>query len=133
MARQLAITKTVDLSSIAPGWDGCFVTVTPAAYGEFIELTKLQVGSASQTDILVKGLEISRSHFVTGQVMALDSDNKPEKVEMEVDDLDANRDIADLVLQEVLGVAPDPKGSSTETETSSISEQQTSMSDTKTE
>lgn len=134
MSRTLAITTRVDLSDIDEGWEDCYAVVTKATYAEYGEISKFD---KDDPDIDMKAtlfsIDLAKKHFISGQVVVINDAGEAEKVAMQVDDIDASRDLADRIMAAVTGVAPDPKGSPTATETSSTDELPTSTNDTKTQ
>lgn len=131
MARQIAITKRIDLSDLDVGWEGCYAVVTGANYPEYLELQGMD--TTDEATAVARGIEIAKAHFIKGELMILDDSGESSRVAMEADDINGNRELADRIIAVVFEVPPDPKGSSTATATSSTAKQQTSTSDTKTQ
>ncbi len=127
MSRRLAITKRIDLSSVADGWDDCYVIVSGATFGEAAELAGVDFKSLSAADAAATSLKIATDHFVSGKIRVLGDNNEPELVDMEADDIAGSPSVLELVSAGVLGVIVDPKASSTPTETSPTSEPSTAQ------
>lgn len=118
MVRRLAITRRVDLSDISDGWDGCYAIVTPASYADAVGLVGTDLESMSDTDKAEQSTKLVQDHFVSGKIMILNDKGEAELVDMEVDDIQGSTEIFSRVTEAVYGVTPDPKASSTATETS---------------
>lgn len=118
MSRRLAITKRVDLSDLAEGWDGCYALVAPASYDEATELAETDIATLTQAQVSAINFKFAKDHFVSGKVMVLNDDNQPELGEMQVDDIGISAELINRINNAVLGATPDPKASTTATESS---------------
>ncbi|MEB0287232.1 hypothetical protein QN355_11770 [Cryobacterium sp. 10S3] len=122
MPRQLAITKRISLEGLSEGWTSdCYALVTPASYAEYIDFADLTDAGKSNTDLLKFQLSFVKKHLVSGKVNILDDKGQLELDDLQPEDVDASKDLADKLFTEIVGVNLDPKASSTATETSPIS------------
>lgn len=119
MPRRLAITKRVNLEGIGEGWTTeCFALVTPANYNEFIGFTKLQDEGKSNTELVEFQLDFVKKHYVSGKVLTLNDENEQVVDDMQSEDIDESKALADKLFGEIVGINLDPKDTSIATETS---------------
>lgn len=108
--RVLAITKRVDLSDIAEGWDGAYAIVQVANGAQLIEVSKLKSADLSNEDMLTLEAKTAKENFVSGKVAVLGDNSTPELADMIEDDIDQSFLIAERLYTAIMGVDLDPKG-----------------------
>jgi hypothetical protein len=117
--RRLAITKRVSLEGIAEGWGSeCYALVTPASYAEYIEFAGLSDAGKTNAELLQFQLDFVKKHLAGGKVNVLNDKGETVLDNIESEDIDASKDLADKLFTEIVGVNLDPKASSTVSETS---------------
>ena len=119
MARRIAITKRIDLSDIAEGWDDCYAVVTVATIGDVQAMATADVKAMNDTDATATAVKLAKDHFVKGRIRVLNDEGESELQPMEPDDIEASVELFTRISAAVTGVIVDPKASSTATETSS--------------
>ncbi|HET6925002.1 MAG TPA: hypothetical protein VFH39_04190 [Candidatus Saccharimonadales bacterium] len=118
-SRKWSISKRVSFAELGDGWQDCYATVSELSYlerSEFVDRRNdvLAGNDAKDSDLAAYVLSLVKAHFVDGKML-----DDGQVVDMTVDDLDtAPGSVINLLLDGTLGVVPDPKGSSTGTETS---------------
>lgn len=123
--RRLAITKRVSLEGLAEGWDDtCYALVTLATYAEFIGFTKLTVDNTAEGNVKLLEFQIDfvKKHLVTGTVKVVDDAGNFSLDAIKPEDIDASKELCDILFNAVTGVIEHPKATSTMTETSPTSE-----------
>lgn len=117
MPRRVGAVKKLSLASLADGWDDCYVVVTLMTKANAIEWGDLKPQEMTETEALEAETKIAKEHFVSGKIMILNDSLESELQDMQADDIEGVAGMADLIVMGILGVAPDPKGISTTTET----------------
>lgn len=115
--QQLALTKKVNLSDVADGWDNCYAVVRLATRDESTEALGTKVQKMKQADAEVFELGFIKDHFISGKVLVFTDEKKMELADMEADHFDTSWKLANLVYYEILGIAASPKVSQKETPT----------------
>lgn len=112
--RRLAITKRISLEGIAEGWGSeCYALVTPATYAEYIEFAGLNDQGKTNAELLQFQLDFVKKHLVSGKVNVLNDADESVLDDIQPEDIDASKDLADKLFTEIVGVNLDPKASST--------------------
>ncbi len=104
--RVVAATRKVSLSEFADDWDDCYAVVRLASYGEYVEVANKDFTDIKQEDALKFEYDFVISHFVSGKILLLGSD---ELQDMAVDDIDAVPGMTDYLYRVSMGMTLDPK------------------------
>jgi hypothetical protein len=116
VSRQIALTKRVSLAEFSEGWEDCYVLVRPASYKEALEFGALDLKSLTQAEQLEIEMDFIITHFVSGKIQVFDDGEVKSGTtltSMEADDVKASVPMANKIFFEILGIAPDPKGTAT--------------------
>lgn len=117
MPKRLANTKRVNLEDVVAGWgDDCYALVVPASYPDTIELNDM----ASKKDnvaLILWQIDFVKKHLVSGKVMVMNDDETVELGDLVPEYVDIDRNLGDVLFNEIMGVAADPKDSPTPTPT----------------
>ncbi|MDQ0825425.1 hypothetical protein QFZ60_001598 [Arthrobacter sp. B2I5] len=127
--RRLAITKRVSLAGVAEGWDeSCYALVMPPSNEEYIDFTTTTAAEdMSNIDKFKWQIEFVKKHLVSGKVKVLDDSGNLVLDDLLTEDIDASKELADLLFIQSVGLDLDPKGLSTAMETSPTPEPTTEL------
>lgn len=114
----IAITKRVDLSDVADGWNDCYAIVTMANYKEGLEFSNLDRTNLDNEAAYKFQSELVSKHFVSGKVMTFDEAGSIVLADLEADKVNEYMAISNQLFYAIVGVTLDPKDTSTATETS---------------
>lgn len=107
---RLAITKRYSLASVGDGWEECYLSYTPATYGDFIELRKLDTSTLTEESAWEYQRDFCNKRIVDGTVLEMDGTARkivpfrPEHLEQ------FTKVLADSIFNAISGVTVDPKG-----------------------
>lgn len=107
--RRLALSKRVSLAHLFENNDQCYAMVRPATRAEYKEMMgdKLsKLDAAKQADVQTSFV---RDHFVSGKLLILGENDKPELVDMTADDIDLFMTISNALYIGIMGLNLDPK------------------------
>lgn len=108
-SRQLALRKRVSLAHLFEGNDACFAIVRPATRTEYKEMMYGAVSKLKPREQLEMQTKFVKEHFVSGKILALDSDGKEQIADLEPDDIDHYVDFSNALYIKIMGLHLDPK------------------------
>jgi hypothetical protein len=117
---RVATTRKVSLADFGDDLTDSYAIVTLADFEEVSRVAAIKFDEMTNLEATKQMLEVATKHFVSGKIATLNANGESELVDMRPEHIQASISMIGRLYQVVMGVIPDPKVTSTTTETSSI-------------